>query len=298
MRRNGYKQRTEKLGIPVVGKGDGIYPEVELRKYTIIENMLIAGTQGLKEVVFDDGSYVLEMDGDEYVVRLKAAAPTPSIHGIVSGFYFKGASVLKWEGLKRGRFYYLYVKSTPSTPHQSSAVRLVNSTVRIEKDALLAATVDLREEIPQLEAYPDGKVYSQDVARHVADSVNPHGLKVTQSEITVTDRLCLGENAEVEIAGKKVEPEAVAMALASLAGRRVRILNFLSGGQEGTPMSVDGRVVSVHVTRRCAGKIDKLAGEIGVGYFGEDENVDSESEFVVYNTGENGVPMQALVVCG
>ena len=50
-----YKQKTPHLGIPVVGNRDRISPDVEMRKYTIIENMLIAGTQGLTEVVFDDG---------------------------------------------------------------------------------------------------------------------------------------------------------------------------------------------------------------------------------------------------
>ena len=296
--KNKYKQRTEHLGIPVVGKGDGIYPDVELRKYTIIENMLIAGTQGLKEVVFDDGSYVMEMDGDTYTVKARAAAPTPSIHGMVSGFYFKCASVVKWEGLKKGYSYFLYVKATPDTPHKSSSVRMVSSTVRIGSGALLVATVDLREEVPELEVYPDGKVYSQDVARHVADTTNPHGRRMTQSELEVMDRLSLGKDAVIEIGGEDVESGDMALALASLVGRKVIVANFDSGGPDGILVKVEGRVVSALVSRRCSGRIEKLVGEIGVGYFQEDEAVDSEEEFMVYNTGEDGVPLRALITCG
>lgn len=296
--KNKYKQRTSYLGIPVVGKGDGIYPDVELRKYTIIENMLIAGTQGLKEVVFDDGSYALEMDGDTYMVKAKAASPTPSIHGMVSGFYFKCASVVKWEGLKKGFFYYLYVKATPDTPYKSSAVRMVSSTVRIGSGALLVATVDLREETPELEVYPDGKVYSQDVARHASDTTNPHGLKMTQSELEITDKLSLGKDSIVELDDKKVEPDDMVMALASLVGRKVLIVDFDSGGPQGVIVKVEGKVVNVQVSRRCSGRIDRLVGEVGVGYFPENDELDSEEEFVVYNTGEDGVPMRALVICG
>lgn len=293
-----YKQKTPHLGIPVVGQGDRIHPEMEMKRYTIIENMLIAGTQGVSEVVFDEGPYSIEEDGEEYVVTLKAGGTYPSIHGIVSGFYFKGSPILKWTGLKRNAFYYLYVKATSKTPHENSAIRLVSSTVRLGKGSLLVAAVDLKGEVAEIDIHPDGKIYSADVARHASDSSNPHGLKLEQEELVVTKELTISEEASVEIEGEKFSAGDFALSAAALVGRRIQVMDFPSAGVDGALLKCKSKVLTVHVSRRCTGSMDKVAGEIGVGYFGEDESVDSEKEFKVYNTGEEGIPLRALVICG
>lgn len=293
-----YKQKTPHFGIPVVGKRDRIMPDVEMRKYSIIENMLIAGTQGLNEVVFDDGDYHLDEDGDQFVVNVRAGGTYPSIHGIVSGFYFRAPPRVRWEGLRLNHFYYLYIKSTPNTPHESSSIRAVSSTYKLGKGSLLVATVDLRGEIPLVDPNPDGKIYSQDVARHASDSSNPHGRRMTQDELVISKVLSLGEDAQIEIGGTLIPIVTFMETVASLGGRRTEVVDFDSAGKDGVLLRASSKVFSVQVQRIVTGSFEDSIGETGIGYFGEDDNTDEESEFVVYNTGASGIPMRALVVCG
>ena len=295
-----YKQKTPHLGIPVVGKGDRIKGDIEFRKYSIIENMLIAGTQGMKEVVFDDGDYHLtDEGGDTFAVNVRAGGTYPSIHGLVEGFYFKGPPKVIWDNLKKGYTYYLYVRGTPNTPHQNSAIRAVSSIYPLGKGALLVAKVDLSKETPEVDPNPDGKIYSQDVARHAADTSNPHGRSIIQDEMTIAKVLKFGEGAQVEIGGSLVPLETFAEAIASIGGRRAEVIDFESGGNDGVVLKASGRVMSVEVHQKGKPGIDEYAvGDIGIGYFGDDDNVDEEKEFVVYNLGAEGVPLRALVVCG
>jgi hypothetical protein len=294
-----YKKKTPYLGIPVVGNGDRIMPDIEMRKYTIIENMLIAGTQGLTEVVFDDGDYHLDKVGETYSVNVRAGGTYPSIHGMVGGFYFRAPPKVIWEGLKPDCFYYLYVKATPNTPHERTSIRVTASRYPLGKGSLLVATADLRGEAPKIDAEPDGKVYSQDVARHASDDSNPHGRQLIQDELTIAKVLELGEGAQIKVAGSLIPIDTFAETVASLGGRRTERIDFNSGGPEGIVLRASGKVFSVQVHERGKpGIVDLAVGDVGIGYFGEDETADEECEFVVYNNGAEGVPMRALVVCG
>jgi len=298
-----YKQMTPHFGIPVVGKGDKIQGDVEFRKYSIIENMLIAGTQGLSEVVFDDGDYKLVENGEEFEVNVRAGGTYPSIHGIVAGFYFRAPPRVVWDGLKKDYFYYLYIKATPNTPHENSSVRAISSTYELNNKALLVATVDLRSEPPVVNPNPDGKIYSSDVARHASDTSNPHGRKLEQDELLIKKVLSLGEEAHIEIAGSLIPVSTFSQTAASLAGQKTEMVDFQSGGPDGVVLKVSGKVRFVQVQQRWDSKANfELAeirvGDVGIGYFGENDDVDSEREFVVYNTGGEGLPMRALVLCG
>lgn len=296
---SGYKGKTPYLNIPVVQFGDKINPDMEMRKYTIIENMLIAGTQGVKEVVFDEGSYSLDEDGDVFVVSLRAGSTHPSIHGMVSGFYFKGASTLKWESLIPGNFYYLYIRPTPNTPHENSAIRTVASKIKFDAGSLLVGTVDLRNNLAELDTNPDGKIYSGDIARHAADSFNPHGTTLTQEILKITKSLVIDEFASVEVGGSELSGGDFVAAVATLTGKRVEVIDFVSGGVSGVPLKASGKIVNVQVHRRIVGTVQlNKIGEVGIGYFGEDNNVDSESECMIYNSHVDGIPMRALVITG
>lgn len=299
MSKETYKQKTPYLGIPVLGTGDRIKPQVELRKYTIFENMLIAGTQGMKEVVFDDGDYQVESDGDQFVVNVRAGGTYPSIHGMVGGFYFRAPARVKWEGLKANRFYYLYIRPTPNTPHENWSVRAVSSTYQLDKDSLLVATIDFTKEVPVLDSNPDGKIYSQDVARHASDSSNPHGRQVIQDELTIQKLLRFSEGAKIEIAGSAIPLDDFVKAAASMAGSRTEVIDFETGEDGMVVLRASGKVLSVEVHQRGDIRLRELGpGSTAIGYFGEDDNADEECEFVVYNTGDKGMPMRALVVCG
>jgi hypothetical protein len=292
-----YRQSTPHLGMPVVGKGDRISADVEMRKALIIENMLIAGTQGLTEVVFDDGTYKLIKDGDRYEVSVTAGGTYPSMHGIVGGFYFKGAPKVKWTNLKLGYTYNLYVKATPKTPHENSAIRLTSSPVMLGKGSLLMATVDLRADIPSVNTNPDGKVYSADVARHASDSSNPHGRILEQEELLISKALVLSVNANVQIGDVVISAEEFAKTAGLLVGSKTIIVDFETSGIDGVLLSVDGKVKGVEVHRRGA-LDDFIVGEISIGYFGEDDSVDKDSEFMVYNREGSGIKMKAIITCG
>jgi hypothetical protein len=293
-----YKHKTNHFGIPVLGFKDRIDPELEMRKYTIIENMLIAGTYGLSEVVFDDGSYLIENDGDEYLVKLIAGGSYPSAQGIVGGFYFHADPELVWRGLKNGFKYYLYLRATHKTPYECNAIRTVSSNLPLGKGSLLLAEIDLRDETPQLELNPDGKVYSTDVARHASDSSNPHGRIITQDEIVLEKRLSFQQNSVISINGIDMPIDTFSQTVSQVAGRRVEKIDFYSGGSSGVVLKASCKIFSVHVSRRVVEGFNGIVGEIGIGYFGEDNSIDTEKEFSVYNNGDTNIPLRSLVICG
>ena len=293
-----YKKKTPHFGIPVAWYDDRIHPETEMRKYTIIENMLIAGVQGLTEVVFDDGNYILEADGEEFVVRLLAGGTCPSAKGVVDGCYFHAPTEIRWEGLKPNSLWYLYLRATPELPHQNWAVRCAISQQPLGKGALLLASVDLREEIPVVNTNPDGKVYSADVARHSSDTSSSHGRVLEQDELAIRTRLRLLEGSSVQVGDVDLPLDVFASMAADVAGRRVVRMDMESAGPLGTIVKAPNKVFSVQVQRRVTGEFTGTLGEVGIGYFGEDDKVDSEDEFAIYNTGDEGIPVRALVICG
>jgi hypothetical protein len=158
------------------------------------------------------------------------------------------------------------------------------------------ATVDLREDIPVIETNPDGKVYSADVSRHASDSTNPHGRKLEQEQLFVTSVLTLARDAKIQIGGKELTPDEFAETAQNIAGLTTEIIKFETNGTEGVLLSASGNVKSVQVHRRVP--LESSVGEFAIGYFGEDDSVDKESEFMFYNDGESGLPMQAVVTCG
>jgi hypothetical protein len=292
-----YKQKTPYYGIPVPGKDDVIDSELEMRKATIIENMLRAGTYGVTEVVFEDGGYSLERDGENFLVRLQANGQSPSATGLLEGFFFHGPPEIRWEGLVAGQKYYLYLKSMLAMSYQNDAVRAVAVTSPLRSRALLLATLDLTVDDPVVNAAPEGKIFSRDLARHASDSTNPHGRKLVQDELMV-NHLELPEGSTIMAGGNAVSVGVFAQMAADIAGRKVEIVEFLSAGPNGAVLKASGRVFHVEVQRVANGPLNGIQGEIGVGYFGVDDNVDEETEFAVYNTGQDAIPMRALVICG
>jgi hypothetical protein len=311
---SGYKKKTPLLGIPVSWYGDRIIPEMEMKKALIIENMLMAGMAGVREAVFDDGSYRLEKETDEtYLVKLSATGASPSVKGMVGGAYFHAPSVVEWKGLKKGRKYHLYIRATSRVFEDCSAVRAFAEEHATESGGLLVAVVDLGVAEPKVDAHPDGKLYSMDLARHMSDIENPHGRRLYQEELVVTERLILRKEGEgqpviqIEVEDDDIREfpaAAFAGAVAELAGRRIEIVDFVSGGPEGVVLRVPpsenpkARIFYAHVQRVVKGSFEGQVGEVGVGYMGEDSNVDENLEFAVYNTGVAGIEMKAVVYCG
>jgi hypothetical protein len=288
-----YSQRTKVLGIPVVGYGDKIWPEVELRKWQIVENMLLAGTQGVKNCLFTEGDLMLESNPEGgFIVILRATAASTAATGVVSGSFFRAPAVLKWDGLVSGKLYYLYLVGSPKTFAEHSLVRtMVSEFEQKNKQAILMGVADLRG-APTLERYPNGKVYASDLGSHISDGENPHGETLVQDEMIVRKRLVLGDDgmAEIQI---RIGSERLTMPASLLVPR---VVDFESKGKEGVAVTVDGRVAFVQVSRMSGGT--GISGEISVGYFGKDNKVSDSKSFCVYNDGDTGIPMRAIVFFG
>jgi hypothetical protein len=304
-----YKQCTKRLKIPVHGFGDRLWPETELQRFQIIENMLLAGTKGVRNCVFDDGSFALNPETDKtYVATLSATGHSPSAIGMVGGAYFEAPATITWSGLKSGYFYYLYLRGTSKTFEDFTLVNSISSTFLMEGDNLLIATADCRSENPVIEAYPDGKLYSDDLARHVNDVENPHGRELIQDELFIRNKLVLhspeGEEAEIEVLVDGVPvsfaSSALPAAVAELAGRKIVIVDFETKGSIGNVISagVGNRVSFVQVSRKFTGFPLKNLGDVAVGYFDGDNQIHTANEFSFYNSGECGIAMRALVYCG
>lgn len=303
-----YKQMTQILGIPVLGHRDRILPEVEMNKWKIVENMLIAGTQGVKKCVFDEGVFRVVSTSDElFSVTLSATGVSPSVEGMVGGAYLKGESQIVWPDLKKGNNYWLYLRGSRATFADPSSLRAVSSRHRLadSPQALLMAEVNFRELEPEVNPYPDGKIYTSDIAKHASDKENPHGKRLYQDELVVKHLILrdvdVVSTIEVDVDG---EPKVFAAsqlpeALGIMAGRAIEKVDFNSFGPDGGVIKLPSgkEILHVQVQRRVTGPFVGFAGETAVGYFGEDPHSDESSEFTVYNSGEEGLPMRALVWC-
>jgi hypothetical protein len=297
------------LKIPVHGKGDPLSPPVEMQRFQIIENMLLAGTKGVRNCVFDDGLFELNPETDStYVATARATGHSPSAVGMVGGAYFEAPPTVSWSGLRKGYFYYLYLRGSSATLADFNEVKPVSSSYVLDGDNLLLATADCRSDQPKLNPYPDGKLYSDDLARHINDVENPHGREVLQDILYVRQKLVLhspeGNPADIEVLvdGKPVTVPSAAIpgAVAELAGRKIVTVDFTTAGIAGRIMEVKevDKVVFVQVSRCSSGGVLGVIGETAVGYFNTDPALHAANEFSFYNTGDSDLPMRALVYCG
>ena len=210
-----YKQKTKRLGLPVVGYDDPIWPELELKKYQIIESMLLAGLKGAVNAVFDEGDMTVKKGDDgKFSVVLSATGAHPSATGSSGGAYFEAPSSVVWDGLDDGYSYFLYLKGSRRTFEEPSDVRPVSSTRRMpDSTSVLMARVDLKGGVSFLDRYPEGKVNARDLAAHVTDSENPHGEAVVQDGIMVRKKIVIDPDAMLEIGSVSVPASVLAKLL-------------------------------------------------------------------------------------
>lgn len=298
-----YKEKTPLFGIPVPGTGDKIRSSVEMKKYRMIENLLVAGTQGVKCCVFDDGDYVLESETEStYKVYLRATGASPAAHGVAGGAYFRVASEVAWEGLKIGFKHYLYIRADNRTFEEPSLVRFMASQHLLDNDhVVLMAVVDLRNEI-SIDIYPEEKIYSNDMARHCQDHQNPHGRNLEQDNLQIRQSITLhnaGKNCVIKVLidGEEQTFDAGIMPelLSVFSGRKINFVDFETGGMNGVTVKVENieNIICVFVQRK--GKIDKDLGETSIGYFSEEGEATAPNEFIFYNSGYMGIKMRAIV---
>ena len=298
MSKNQYKQATKYFGIPVPGWKDNIWPELELLKWQMIENMLIAAMRGNINAVFREGNSMIMQEGDgSFIVKFLATGNEPAIQGSVGGAYFEALSIFQWTNLKAGSFYYLYVQGNNNTFQDAKDVCAVASTTRLSTSYVtLVATADLTQESPVIDRNPVGKINARDLGQHVLDFDNPHGDKVVQDEILVRNRLAIGEDndavIDIDVNGKLYNVP-VSKVVESLKTKQV-FVDFVSEGWTGAKICGEGTVKFVSIMQLENFSVSNEGVYFGV--YGKDPEVKSKDEVIV-RTGSSGVAMRAMLTC-
>jgi len=247
-----YKHKTRVLGIPVHGFKDGIYPEVEMRKWQLVENILLAATRSIRNCIFEEGSWEVKKDSTgAFSVMLKnnASNKMPSVSGVMKGVYFCGGASVVWPDLQKGQRHYLYLSPMREARVNPRAIRTYSTALKkTGRDRMPLAVLDLTEDEPKLDKHPEGKVY--------ADSMTAPG--------------------------RMLHPVVV---------------DFRSEGRKGSLLSVQRKIDFVQVSRIYDGDWDKVLGEVAIGYHGADDVVEKDYQAVVYNSGDSGVLLRAVVFC-
>ena len=162
-----YKKRTKRLGIPVVGEKDGIFPEVEMRKWQLVENILMAVLGDARSYLFAEGDFSLkkQTDGTFSAILKAVKAGTPSASGVISGAFFEAPKIVRWDGLVSGGVHYLYIHNTRKTRSDPASVRVSSS--RFSRDGrgrILMGVVNLTGDEVSLDRHPDKKRYSSSLS--------------------------------------------------------------------------------------------------------------------------------------
>jgi hypothetical protein len=200
--------------------------------------------------------------------------------------------------LEKGNAYFLYVKGSDKTFHDAQDVAPVSSITRlITPHVTLVAKADLKGETLTVDRNPPGKVNARDLGQHVLDYDNPHGDKVVQDEILIRNHLAIGDGNDADLEFD-VNGEVTHIPLSQLVDSmrtKTLFVDFESGGERGVTLTVNGRIVFANITRTNHNQ--GAAGEISIGLYGEDLNVKMPNQIIVYNIGDVGLSMRAMIVC-
>jgi len=291
MSEDSYKQRTKRLGFPVLGHRDRILPEVELRKWQMVENLFMSTVHGRLSCFFEEGDLSVQVREDGLLdVVLVATGQNTSAKGLVGGAYFEALPRLIWDGLENTGRHILYISGSNDTFADPALVKPVSSVYALNQTMLLkVATLDCNGDSPILDKTPAGRLHLDDLATHIDDSINPHG------EVQVQDGLIVNRlrvDGEVEVGGVTFGADKVMQAFAGIAV--AGIVDFESNGKDGILVEAGQQVAFVQLSVRSGGN-GKLGCE-SIGYYGQDENVKTPKQFMFYNTGSAGVLLRALVV--
>jgi hypothetical protein len=76
------------------------------------------------------------------------------------------------------------------------------------------------------------------------------------------------------------------------------IVDFKTGGLKGFVANVQRKISFIQVSRLYDGDMSGEQGEVAIGYYGKDEVVESSTQAIIYNKGDVGISMRALIFCG
>ena len=179
-----YKNKTQFYRIPVLGYGDAITEEEEMRQMSIIDNLLYASTFGASKCILEEGDYSIAKSNDNYVLRIsRPVGEDYSILGIVNYRLFLSKKTIESMEMSNG-YWYVYVEYTPYLEDEVDKFTLsVSPFERNEETCLLVAEVDLTD-VNNIKINTDtNKIYGKSILAHTADHTNPHGRKLMQDEL-------------------------------------------------------------------------------------------------------------------
>ena len=287
MKERKYRHRTPGLGLPVPGFGHGLLPSVEMRKWMVVENLLMAAMRGMESCVFKEGSLTVQKTDESYDAVMAISKGGKSLTGIAGGAYFECRGKVKWEGLKKGSKYFLYIVANARTFEDPRKVRMVASKYRKPVSSALVAVVDLKGDKPAVDMEPEGKLTPQMLEKHMAVSRNPHGKLMLQDELAVK-KLAVVESLEVDESGP-ISKEGLREA-ASISWQTQRIR---TKGTNGVVVKFSGVVRNAMASLEA--KPD-VGGDVWFGYHGFDEAAESDKEVVVYSK-DYDVTLRVSALC-
>lgn len=197
-----YTKFTKYFHIPIVESGKPIEATEEERILTIIENQLMAAKKGINCCVFKDGAYsIIDNYDNTYSIVLASNSSSIQLEGMVNGGYIRTENDIVWEGLIKGKEYYLYVQYKDGMYEDPTKFNVVFSdTLKRNNNYLLLAYVDLKSN-PQVDTNPNSKIYYSDLAQHILDSKDPHGETLEQSNIQVNKTLNINCSDKTVVGG-------------------------------------------------------------------------------------------------
>lgn len=189
-----YKRKTSFLGMPYIGPGDTLQSREEERRVKIIENQLRANTLGIMSCVIEEGEYSVIYDEQTgiYSVSLQGSGPNCAFRGVVNGCYVEaGPNGIVWPGLKDGYKHYLYIQWNDKVPEFPDKFHVFSRRFEQQNEkgiAIYIAKIDFTgNDEYVLDIYPEGKIYSNDLALHASMKINPHGQRLVQDILEVRE---------------------------------------------------------------------------------------------------------------
>ena len=159
----------------------------------------------------------------------------------------------------------------------------------------MIAKADLTGDKYEIDRNPPGKLNARDLAQHVLDFDNPHGEKLTQNELLVRNHLAIGDenDADLEIDVNGKEYHFPISRLVSVLSTKTEVVDFVSGGLDGTMITATGKVLFANTVRTGNGG---TVGEVSTGFYGIDPIVESPNQIIVRNEGNIGISMRAMII--
>ena len=180
-----YKHQTRFYRIPVLGYGDAITEEEEMRQMSIIDNLLYASTFRASKCILEEGDYSIKKSSGNYVLEIKKPDDGEySLLGIINYRLFMSDATITSREMQGGYIWYVYVKYTSYLENEVDKFVLETDLKKQEDDCfLLVAEVDLTDENNIKINVDTDKIYAKNILAHTADHTNPHGRKLIQDEL-------------------------------------------------------------------------------------------------------------------